>query len=221
MARRKSKNPGTGTNILVALGVGTGVYILVRTLQKGGYLGENGEGYATKPKPQPVYNPTVVRTLQQVKTVIPTATRGPVAELYGALKKVELNEAAAKKQQAEISANTRRLQTLLRSRDRLAASNLSATQKMQKLATLDTDINTAKHNEAAARRAYEARTGRELNEAYRRALAAAKSAMTQRGQMSLKSDYGDKGSAVLDQLRSALIDAGETEILTSEGSVPL
>lgn len=213
MKRRKRRNPSPGLkNALIAVGVGAGVYLLVRTLQKGGYLGENGEGYATKPKPkpQPVYNPTVVRTLQQVKTVIPIATKGPVGELYVALKKIELNEAAAKKQLAEISAKTRRLQALLQSRDKLAASNLAATQKMQKLMALDTDIDTAKHNKSAAERAYEARTGKALNDAYARALAAARAAMSQ----------GKKADPAIQTMRKALIDAGDDEILTTEGSVP-
>lgn len=92
MARKRRGNPDRTTNIAVALGVGTGVYFLVRTLQKGGYLGDNGEGYAVKPqprppKPVPVIVPTIVgptiapATQEQVYRLVDTVAKGLLPRL--------------------------------------------------------------------------------------------------------------------------------------------
>jgi len=60
-------------NVLVASGVGVGVYLLVRTLQKGSLLGENGEGYASKPPTAATALPLPVRVALWPETT-PRAT---------------------------------------------------------------------------------------------------------------------------------------------------
>lgn len=225
MARRKKrrKNPdGPGMkNLLFALAAGVGLYLIVRELQKRGMLGNGdyGQKPVAKPKPAPVYKPTVIQAMQSVKTVIPVAKTGPVAELYTALKRVELQEKAKPQAMAQISAAAENMNKVLtQHRAKLSAAK-TTTEKNAITKVIEQDKATGEANIASAKRAFEASDyQKRLNDLYAEARKAAKD--TLKYESSLRAEYGDENAkAAVKRLREALVESGDEEYATSEGSV--
>jgi predicted DNA-binding protein (UPF0251 family) len=231
MARRKKrrKNPdGPGMkNLLFALAAGVGLYLIVRELQKRGMLGNGdyGQKPVAKPKPAPVYKPDVVRTMQSVKTYMPSAVTpsgrsiAPVADLYGALKLVDMHEQRKPQATAQITAATNKMnEVLAQHRAKLTAAK-SQDAKNQIMKVIEQDKATGEANVAAAKRAFEASDyQKKLNDLYANARNAAKSAVD--NEKTLRAEYGDENAkAAVKRLREALVESGDEEYATSEGSV--
>jgi hypothetical protein len=226
MARRKRrKNPdGLGAkNVVIALAVGAGVYLLVKTLQNRGILGGNGDDYGVKQSTTtttttPVYKPNVVRTLTATKTIIPAATRGPLVPVYQALTKITQAQAAKVQADAAISEKTKALNDLLMKKSNQLTSARGDVNKrndvLKSFAPLEAQ---AQGDIDSARRAASVQRQEAIDKAYAEALAAAKAAA--RDERGLRNEYGDKADIALKQLKSALVDSGDEEFATTEGSV--
>jgi hypothetical protein len=218
--RRKHRNPDGAKSVVIALAVGVGVYLLIRMLQKKGMLGNGDYGVTkpvvTKPKPAPVYKPTVVQKLETVKKVIPKAGN-TILPVYQALTNITLSQQQQKAAEQAVTARTQALNSLLTQKSQRLAAAKTVQQKNAISASFEQSVKNANDQIEAAKTALSVQRKDAMDKAYANALAAAREALS--NESSIRSEYGEKGDLAIQAIRSALIDAGDEEIETTEGSV--
>ncbi len=223
MARKRRKNPElfTPTNLLIAAGIGVGVWLVVRELRKRGLLGNGDYGVkpAQKPAPKPkvttTYSPQITYRIEKAAKLAPKQTGGPMYEVKRAVGEIQRFEAALPQARAGITKATAELQAALEASRKLKAPQGSpkALEAVERMLVADAKVK-------AAQAEYEnSPLKKSLDYAYQQARRAA--TQTVSNQDALKKAYGDeRASEIVRELSGALLDTGEEDYVTTEGSVP-
>jgi len=188
--RRKNPEPFSAKNVVIALAAGLGVYLLVRELRKRGMLGGDGDAapYTVIANPTPIYNPTVVQTIQTMTSTIkapPQASKlMPLYDALGAVNNV------VKRTDDQVSQKT---EALLK---RLNNSQITAAQFQQGQKAIKVWADAQRELDKPF-----------ISKAYIDLVKTARDAMT--NSRNLYNYHGDQAKVALDTLKTALVSAGD------------
>ena len=201
-------------------GLTAAVMLLDQWLRRTNALKGNGEGYAKRPKPQPTYDPLVVMTLQKARASGPLMPSGELQTFYRSLRELEAQQQRIPEAQARVTQAVKEKQRqLAEHRARIEQAQTDLERRLQKKSLQDIE-RAADRGIEFARESYEKSIFKaQLDKKYQDALEAAKRAY--RDRINLYVRHGSQSDAAMSKVREALLNAGETEILTSEGSIPL
>lgn len=184
----------------------------------GSHLGENGEGYAVKPKPK-TYDPHVATVILEARKAAPIAVSGSLRKFNQSAIDLESQQQKMAQEQSGIAAAIREKEkALAQHRAMMAQARSDLERRLQQDSLRDTEVwadrRIREEQEAFEKSKYK----RRLDQAYRQALAAAKEVFKDRFNLYVK--HRRDADVAVSKIKLALLEAGDDEVLTSEGSIP-